>query len=313
MNTRLRAIAAANSGVFTIGDARACGFSDEQVERFLRVGQLTRLRRGTYAETAVINACNHAQRHALDVVAAQRRVNRPTVASHLSALLLHGVPLLDPPRGVALTSDVGRPKTYDGVSLSVASLPTSHLYPGRLYGVETVSLARALVDVARTRPMREALVPMDAALARLRVTKGELRDCLAACDDWPGATAALRVIEFAEPKTESPAESLSRVMFVEYDIEMPEPQVWVYDGDVPIYRLDFYWRRHRVIGEVDGRVKLESGDPNVLWEEKRREDYLREDDRDMVRWSYGDVRYRAARTAARVRAKLARAERRWAG
>jgi hypothetical protein len=313
MNDRLRAFAAASSGVFTIGDARASGFTDEQVERLVRVGQLTRLRKGTYAETSVIAACNDAQRHALDVVAAQRRIKRPTVASHHSALLLHGVPLLDPPRRVALASDVGRPKTYDGVRVSVASLPTAHLHPGLHYGVATVSLARALVDVARTCPLREALVPMDAALARLRVTKDDLRACLEICGDWPGASAAMRAIEFAEPKTESPAESLSRVMFVEYDIEMPEPQVWVYEGDVPIYRLDFYWRRHRVIGEVDGKAKLASGDPNVLWEEKRREDYLREDDRDMMRWSYGDARYRAARTAARIRAKLARAERRWAG
>jgi hypothetical protein len=313
MNDRLRAIAAANSGVFTIGDARSSGFSDERIERLVRVGTWTRLRRGTFAEAAVIAACNDAQRHALDVAAAQRRIKRPTVASHHSALVLHGVPLLDSPTRVALASDVGRSKTYDGVSVSVAALPAAHLHPGLLYGVAVVSLARALVDVARTRPLREALVPMDAALARLRVTKDDLRACLAMCNDWPGASAAMRVIEFAEPKTESPAESLSRVMFVEHDIEMPEPQAWIFDGDVPIYRLDFYWRRLRVIGEVDGKAKLESGDPTVLWEEKRREDYLREDDRDMVRWSYRDTRYRTAPTAARIRAKLARAARRWGG
>jgi hypothetical protein len=312
MNDRLRAVSAANNGVFTLADARACGYSDEQFERLVRLETVTRLRKGTYAETAMLAACNAAQRHAIDVLAAQQRLKRPTAASHLSALLLHGLPLLDPPQGVSLTSNVGRPKTYDELSVSVAALPASHLHAQPLYGVETLSLARALIDVARTCPLREAVIPMDAALARHRLTKDDLRACLATCADWPGASAALKVIEFAEPKTESPAESLSRVMFLEQDIEMPEPQVWVCEGDIPIYRLDFLWLRHRVIGEVDGKIKLSGGDPNVLWEEKRREDYLREADHDMIRWSYDDARYKPARTAARIRAKLARAERRWA-
>src|SRR5439155_22475396 len=131
------------------------------------------------------------------------------------------------------------------------------------------------VDVAPTQSFRYAVVAFDHALHEWRVTKQALFTCLADCAEWPGAAAVREVIEFAEAKTESPAESVSRVMFVEQGIEMPEPQVWIaIDGDVPTYRVDFYWRRLRVIGEVDGRIKLAAGDPSALWAEKRREDEL---------------------------------------
>lgn len=69
-------------------------------------------------------------------------------------------------------------------------------------------------------------------------------------------------------------------MFVEPDIEMPEVQVWIDNmGGIPVHRVDFHWRHRRVIGEVDGRIKYEDG-PGTLWEEKLREDDLREEHED---------------------------------
>jgi hypothetical protein len=310
MNDRLRAVAAAKRGLFTVDEARMAGYSDEQIQRLVRIGQWTRLRKGVLVETSLLNACSVSERHALEVRAAQSRLRRDTVASHLSALVLHEVVLLNPPSGVWLTSDVGRPKSYDGLTVAVAALPNSHRHVGELHGVEVLSCARALIDVARTQPFRDAVVAFDDALHHWRVTKDQLRACLADCFDWPGAATAKQVIDFAEPKTESPAESLSRVMFVEQGIEMPEPQVWIEIDGVPRYRIDFYWRRLRVIGEVDGRIKLESRDPNVLWEEKRREDEVRGDDHEVVRWTRNEALHRGPQTAARIRATFARAQRR---
>jgi hypothetical protein len=77
-------------------------------------------------------------------------------------------------------------------------------------------------------------------------------------------------------------------MFLEQGIEMPECQVWLaIESDVPQYRVDYYWRRWRAIGEVDRKVKY--NDPDERWQEKRREEHLIDGDHEIVRWSYDDA------------------------
>jgi hypothetical protein len=60
-------------------------------------------------------------------------------------------------------------------------------------------------------------------------------------------------------------------------------------------RVDFWWPEHGTVGEFDGRVKygrlLRPGqDPaEVLWEEKRREDALRDTGASVVRWVWDEI------------------------
>jgi hypothetical protein len=76
-------------------------------------------------------------------------------------------------------------------------------------------------------------------------------------------------------------------------------------------RCDFGWRSDRLLGEFDGRVKYgrllrpgqNAGD--VLFEEKRREDALRDEGWGMVRWVWGDLDDRAT-FAGRLRERLRR-------
>jgi hypothetical protein len=76
-------------------------------------------------------------------------------------------------------------------------------------------------------------------------------------------------------------------------------------------RTDFAWEADRLVGEFDGRIKygrlLRPGqDPgDAVFEEKRREDLIRDEGWRMVRWVWGDLRT-PHRFAARVRRALDR-------
>ena len=64
---------------------------------------------------------------------------------------------------------------------------------------------------------------------------------------------------------------------------MPDPQQDIFDEDGQfVARVDFCWKKQRTIGEFDGKIKyrrvLKPGQSieDVLFEEKRREDVLRD-------------------------------------
>ena len=82
-------------------------------------------------------------------------------------------------------------------------------------------------------------------------------------------------------------------------------------GDSTAY-TDFGWARHRTVGEFDGKVKygrlLEPGQDvgEVVYAEKLREDAIRSEDWQVVRWTWQDLRAFGP-TAARIRARFASA------
>src|SRR5436190_23311094 len=89
----------------------------------------------------------------------------------------------------------------------------------------------------------------------------------------PGGLQAEQVCGLADARVETPGESVSRFMFVEEGVEMPELQVWIDmpDGG-PSARVDFLWRKRGVIGEFDGKIKYD--DPPEAWPEKKRHERL---------------------------------------
>jgi hypothetical protein len=100
------------------------------------------------------------------------------------------------------------------------------------------------------------------------------------------------VVAFADPRSGSPVESLSRVSIAEAGLPAPELQheFWDRDGRMDV---DFWWPRFGVIGEFDGKVKyLDERYRNgrtleqVLLDEKWREQRLRRQPgvRSIARW-----------------------------
>ena len=88
------------------------------------------------------------------------------------------------------------------------------------------SVARTLVDLARTLPVDSALVPIDAALHRRLVDRAALEAVLARCANWPNARRAARAIPLADGRSESPLETVSRLVLPRLGLPVPQPQGW---------------------------------------------------------------------------------------
>ena len=165
-------------------------------------------------------------------------------------------------------------------------------------------MARTVIDIARDRPFLEALVTADAALRR-GLHREQLLDVLADMPRWPGTVAAAKVVKYADGRSESAAESVTRARFVLLDLPLPELQVWVEaDGG---RRVDFLWEEVQLVGEVDGRVKYQGDDgEQVLWEEKLRRDAI-EDEKAVIRWNWRQAHAPNAEFVARFERAWARA------
>ena len=228
------------------------------------------------------------------------------VGSHESAAIIHGLDLLRRlAPGVTVThrpgdgSGTGRA----GVRVHLAALPASHVTTRG--GVPVTSVARTVVDLARTSTFRSGVVAADSALRSKLTTKAELGTVLADCARWPGLTRARQVVQFSDARSESALESLSRVVFDEQGIPPPELQEWVGGDDEGVVgRADFLWQRFGTIGEADGALKY--ADPQRAIAQLRRDARLRAAGFQVVHFTWDDIVRTPGQVAASLRAAFGR-------
>ena len=194
-----------------------------------------------------------------------------SVVSDRSALVMHGLPIVGPrppvpeltvpPNG---TGDVHRAHLYR------ASLPPEDVVI--ICGVAVTSIARTLVDVGRHRSTAAAVAAVDAALYRGLTTLDEIEAVLRRCRNWPRIRRAQRAVELTDGRSESPLESVSRLVIARLGLPKPDLQPVVRDPTgIPLGRLDFYWDEFGVAGEVDGRAKYRDNDEAFPAEKERQE------------------------------------------
>ncbi len=104
------------------------------------------------------------------------------------------------------------------------------------------------------------------------------------------------MVGHADARSESVGESLSRARMVELGVELPALQHEIRDGRGLVGRVDFWWERHRLVGEFDGRLKYRADGiqdqrrvEERVWAEKRREDRLRATGVRVVRWTWAEA------------------------
>jgi hypothetical protein len=272
----------------------AAGYTERELRRWLRAGELSILRRGCYTAGAPPEEA-HA-RHRLLVDAAFAELGPGAVASHVSAAVLHGLPTW----GVALDRvHATRHQRSGGRRHRLVHVRTAPLGPDevvQLAGCPVTSVARTVVDLARTSSFESAVVTADAALGTGAVDATELAESVRRVDRWPGCPAARRAIGFADGGAESVGESRSRVAIARAGLPAPVPQWQARDGaGRSVARVDFGWPEGKVVGEFDGQVKygrlVRPGQApgDVVFEEKLREDELRALGLTVVRWTWADL------------------------
>ncbi|WP_017589275.1 endonuclease domain-containing protein [Nocardiopsis ganjiahuensis] len=190
------------------------------------------------------------------------RTLRPVLA-HLSAdavafgrtaAYVWGVDLY--PRGTAVTRNrlhVAVPPGVEGAARA-GVLPHRERIPEsartRVLGVRVTTAARTALDVAASSP---SLYSATAALDRfltLRLTTGERLGTAALTHPRRAQSRLKRALRLADPRSQSPAESWTRVLLHEANLPKARPQCPVPSGQ-GLFHADLGWPLYRVVVEYD--------------------------------------------------------------
>jgi len=281
MRPDLVSMACRNGGVFTREEAKTAGYSERDLKTLTKPGGAWAVvRRGVYAERGLWDAAGDDGRYALEVRAVLLSSAVCAVPSHTSSGVLLGMPMRRHWRQLVHTTRPGVKggRTDNGVKHHLAHFDKDDLCLHE--GALMLGLARTAVDVAREHGFEDGVIAADAAL-RLGATRKDLERALIKMKCWPNVTTARAAVNVADGGAQNIGESLMRLMILELGIGTPETQFVAREGD-RWASVDVRVGRH--FFEFDGRIKYVGRDrggvatkpvEEVLWEEKKREDWLR--------------------------------------
>lgn len=265
------------------------GLTANEIRAKVRAGELTRVRRGVYDEVDELDA---AGTHLRLVRATTPAAHETNVVSHSSAALLHGLPVpLHHLGRVWMT----RRSTGHGRSTRLVTVKNTAIDDDEVMQVDGLSVttpSRTVSDLARTQPFEWGVIICDAAL-RLGIPEDDIRASLARHPRLRGRSRATAVLAFVDRRSESPAESMSRVSMSKAGIPAPELQLEIFnDSGEFVARPDFTWPELGLVGEVDGKLKYgqllrpgQSAEAAIM-AEKKREEMVRQQGFWVVRWDW---------------------------
>jgi hypothetical protein len=184
-------------------------------------------------------------------------------------------------------------------------------------GFRVTDAARTALDLARSLPFETAVVALDAVMHEGLVTRELIQQRLFDIAGTRGSRHAARVVRFADERSGSVGESRSRVLLNDLGHAPSALQhVITTATGAFVARTDFAWEEDNVVGEFDGRIKYgrllrpgqDAGD--AVFEEKRREDAIRDIGWEVVRWTWGDLAAPAQLVDRLARARIRGARRR---
>ncbi|HHX84392.1 MAG TPA: DUF559 domain-containing protein [Actinomycetales bacterium] len=296
------------------------GCTREAIAKKVGGGELRRLRDGVYAvadgegDRGDLPAHEVARRRFVERSLAAARVLLPgTALSHGSALALHDLPLYDVPVDLPTAT---RSRSGGGgggrrsTGLACASGPLDGVVT-HVYGVPVTAVPRTIVDVTRTVGLESGVCAADEAIRRGMCTRSDLQREAEAARGRTGAARARALPELTSGLAESVLESLVRLIVEFSDLPTPELQVGLTGRDGSRKRVDFYWRGHRVVVEVDGFEKYGRTPEEIrrhLRDERRRQRQLEAAGYIVIRFVWEDI-YRPEWILTRIRTELRRQER----
>ncbi|MGN6636396.1 MAG: type IV toxin-antitoxin system AbiEi family antitoxin domain-containing protein [Oryzihumus sp.] len=310
---------------FTSREAFEAGLSQAVLERLVRRGAVSRVQRGVFRQRPepLENEAPWAtaQRHYLARARGALIAHPHHALSHETAAIAWGWPvLLHPGSPIHLTALHVEPRSRrDGRTVlhHSDSVVNDAL---DLRGLTVMPPARVVADCLRTmRPSRGVAVA-DAAVRAGMTFLPEVESVLTAQRRWRGRPRAREALRLVDPRRDSWLESFSFCELHGVGIELPTPQVEVYDtvGRF-VARVDGIWVEDGTVAEADGKGKYglpsPSGEPATqaavvdrVLTEKAREDALRSLGLEVVRWDFTEIRHHPERVASRVRAARARGD-----
>ncbi|MGL5865201.1 MAG: type IV toxin-antitoxin system AbiEi family antitoxin domain-containing protein [Dermatophilaceae bacterium] len=293
-------LATSQHGVLTTTQLAAAGMSAPALVALVRSGALQHPGRGLYVVASMARA-DQIGRHR-QLVAGAFVLYPDAVLTSTSALLAQGLSVWG--------ADLSRPSILRPVNRSGGV--GCFWVRARRWGREVVetpwgpaaTTADALAQLAVDAGIGPGVACADAALRLGLVTPGAMSEAVDAMGSWPRRSRAVTMNALGDGRRESVGESRVGVVLAGAGI-IVVPQYEVRDeSGVLVGRVDFLVEGTSVVIEFDGKVKFGSGEPEVLWREKRREDRIRRLGYRVVRLTWEDLE-RSGAVVARVRAALA--------
>jgi hypothetical protein len=301
----------AEHGFFTRAEARAAGYDDRAVTRMVRRRRWRRLRRGAYVFVDEWEPLDAVTRHRVRAGAVMRSLGEAVALSHVSGVVAHGIDVwgLDLRRIHVTRLDGGAGRVegdvvhHEGFCLdddvtAVEALPV--LRP-----------QRCVLEAASRTGDEAALCLLDSGLRTNTFGRDALESSYGLLQQWPYMRRLGSLVPIASGRSGSIGESRGRWLFHIGRIPPPVLQYEVKRSDGSVAGItDWAWPQRRQLGEFDGKIKygrlLKPGQTagDAVFQEKRREDELRElTGSQMIRLVWDDYGS-PERTLARVRRAL---------
>ncbi|MBA2446258.1 MAG: type IV toxin-antitoxin system AbiEi family antitoxin domain-containing protein [Nocardioidaceae bacterium] len=256
---------------FTTQQATLLGVSEKRLAELTRAREIRRVLRGVYVPTGIPD--NVKTR----ATAAALVISPFAVLCDRSAAWLHGVDTFAyqeleilPPLETFVLRGLSRIRR-DGVAGGRRDLAARDIVD--VHGVRTTTPLRTALDLGCKLRRRDALAALDGFMRLHGLTHEVLRAELPRYFRRRGVIQLRSLIPVADPSSESPGESWTRMAIIDAGLPIPELQFEiVVDGRI-IYRLDLAYPRHKVCVEYDGREFHESLARRAA--DERRRDWLR--------------------------------------
>lgn len=234
-------------------------------------------------------------RRGLDAVI--ERMPHGSVFSHLTAARLHGLEVA-PTETIDVTVPAdARLSARAGLHVHRARLDPTEVT--RRSGLPVTSAVRTCLDLARGLPLADAVAVVDVALHLRLVLLDDVQGRLDRLVGSRGIRQARRVVELAEPRSESPMESRLRVILVGGRLPRPEAQVTLRDGHRFLGRADLHYPQARLCIEYDGGTHRDTLEADDL-----RQNRLVSAGYRLLRYTASDVYRHPERIVAQVRTLL---------
>lgn len=284
----------------------AMGVTARALDRALADGSIVRVSTGRYATGDVWRGEFAEGQHLLRVAGVFANLQSDAVASFASAAVLHGIPLwkLQPRRvhlaGMHLN---GQTSNAPGVARHRLSIPADDVT--EIAGIRCTSLARTTADIVRCLDAARGLAAADAAMRAVaydpapRTYDVDLAETFRAevAMHLPvgarGVKQARCTLALTDGRSESPGESVSRMLLIQIGFAVPRIQVEIPAPRRGDYRVDFGLDDADAWGEYDGDSKYidpsilspDADLTDILLAEKQREDWIRgTTNRKYARW-----------------------------
>ncbi|MDQ2797696.1 MAG: hypothetical protein M3Y06_11125 [Actinomycetota bacterium] len=287
--------------VCTVAQATAAGFGRSEVRRARRRRERSSPARSVLASVCIDGAdyASERRRHALAASGAALLHPGQTVSGR-SAAILHGLPTLAVPSVPEMTQSGATLGRRAGAQVRGATI--SDLDRTDWFGAPVTTIPRTLVDLAR-HSRRDALMAADAALREAVTDRTAIEAALASATGWPGIKQARAVLALANPLSESPLESITRLALHDDGFPPPQLQVEIVDPTRRSpWRVDLLWPDARLILECDGQGKYTAAEAR---RERRREARLRALGYRIERLLWTEIVHSWPETSGRLRQALA--------